>query len=195
MRRILAEIIGLLVLGASSGGCLCVLQDYEPAHRGKIIDAQTGEPIPGVVVLGLWKKRSLGDMRIVVDLVETVTDEEGEFSIGGKGVLTTFDLYPMDVVIFKAGYQHCGLTFWDSLRDAKYLDVDVRWVDGKAVVALRKLSREEIRKHRDVPILFSVPREKWARLWQEIEKHRKEAGIGPPPNRGTVGPPFSEPRF
>src|SRR4030067_3602137 len=51
---------------------------------GKVIDAETKEPIEGAVVVAVWKKiysTLTGDSSYFFDAIETITDRTGNFSI------------------------------------------------------------------------------------------------------------------
>jgi hypothetical protein len=93
--------IGILVL---LPGCLYAVRVDGP-YEGRVIDA-TGEPIEGVVVLGVWDTETpspAGAISRYYDAAETVTDNKGEFTIAGKGLSANLDF---SVLIFKAGYEY-----------------------------------------------------------------------------------------
>ena len=133
--------------------------------------------------------------------METVTDKNGEFEIKGLGLLVLSNVIPMDVLIFKAGYEHIGLGSWRGLKSrgwtGKYEEsydpvkktkvlkaiVDpkkkVAWEGDKAIIPLRKLTMEE-RKRRipspDVPTEASLKKVKL--MLKEINKENFELGLG-----------------
>ncbi len=60
---------------------------YDGTYKGKVVDADTGQPIEGVVVLGVWETVTItpaGGTHDYYDAKETVTDKNGEFLISGK---------------------------------------------------------------------------------------------------------------
>ena len=68
-----------LVLALAITGCATTL-------RGQVVDAQTGQPIPGAVILGVWTKGGGVPGLAHTDLVgvrEAETDAEGRFELGG----------------------------------------------------------------------------------------------------------------
>lgn len=81
----------------------------KPAFRGKVIDAETKEPIEGTVVVAVYNKHVYGPSggyRTVVKVKETLTDKNGEFYFSAfstvihpfsKEDYTTF-------IIYKPGY-------------------------------------------------------------------------------------------
>ena len=88
-------IIIIIALGITTG---C----SEPIN-GKVIDAETGQPIEGAVVLVEWtRKCGIGDYRTdSVRVVETATNKEGMFRVPPG--LTPF-AEPPHLTIYKKGY-------------------------------------------------------------------------------------------
>lgn len=94
---------------AFSGG---FLYHSDGPYKGKVIDLETGKPIEGSVVAGVWVLTHR-----FCDAKETVTDKNGEFILP-KG--SCFSFWPFtkidfpEVVVFKPGYlayPPLGLTF------------------------------------------------------------------------------------
>ncbi len=56
---------------------------YEDAFKGKVIDAETLEPIEGAVVVAIYSVKAFEDIDIA-DVQETLTDNNGEFTIPGN---------------------------------------------------------------------------------------------------------------
>ena len=160
----------------------CKPDRYDGPYRGKVIDAETGKPIEGVVVLGVWYKEistAGGGVSSYYDAKETVTDKDGEFEIEGvKRKIFTY-IGQMNVLIFKAGYEYVGSYEWDTLK------VDPRkitWEGEKPIIPLRKLTMEERRaRHVDKE---TVPDDKQRMLINELNKEYKVLGIPPYPEGG-----------
>lgn len=88
-------IFGLMI----TSGC-----SYYPGISGKVVDSATGKPIEGVIVVAQWTKFCgwLGEQqRDLHKIVETLTDKEGKFSLGGT---MGFVLDPPEMIIYKEGY-------------------------------------------------------------------------------------------
>lgn len=145
-------------------------------YEGKIVDVNTREPIKGVVVLAVWNKSlvtAAGSTHTYHDAEETITDEKGEFRIQGKGLLIMSSIDPINILIFKAGYEYVGMVPWYSLESWQ----EIKWEGKKAIIPLRKLTMEERRKR-----LFgkeNIPDENQRLFIRELNKERLELGLTP----------------
>jgi hypothetical protein len=78
--------------------------------RGEVVDAATGEPLEGVIVLAVWDKISPGmihPQRDYHDVDEVVTDTQGLFVIPERRLLTANPFVTIDgpnLHMFKPGY-------------------------------------------------------------------------------------------
>jgi hypothetical protein len=176
-RLILA--FSLLILSLTSG-CTYAIR-YDGTYSGKVVDADTREPIDGAVVLGTWYtiQRSVGGgVSYYYDARETVTDKTGEFSIPGQGLRIMSNLEPMSVLIFKAGYNYEQAGTWNTLKMGLYSKDRIKWEGDKPIFQLKKLSIEE-RKRRggppSPPTEASFERVEF--MLREIDKDRKECGL------------------
>jgi hypothetical protein len=174
MRKILLILIlTSLVLSVTSCYGFAVVRKDGP-YEGRVIDADTGEPIEGVVVLGKWSTEIItpgGATHNFYDAQETVTDKDGEFSIEGLGLKILSNVIPMDVLIFKAGYEYESGS-WSSLK--KYAK-KIKWEGNKAIIPLRKLTMEERKKQLgNFSPPGEAPKEKVILMLKEIEKDNKE---------------------
>ncbi|MFZ3136137.1 MAG: carboxypeptidase-like regulatory domain-containing protein [Thermodesulfovibrionales bacterium] len=178
MRKILLIfILTSLVMSATSCYGFAVIRKDGP-YEGRVIDADTGEPIEGVVVLGKWSTEIItpgGATHNFYDAQETVTDKNGEFSIEGLGLKILSNVIPMDVLIFKAGYEYESGS-WSSLK--KYAK-KIKWEGNKAIIPLRKLTMEERRKRRPPIPPTEAPLKKIRLMLEEINKNEIELGAEP----------------
>ena len=173
------------VMLMSLAGCFHYVARYDDTYRGKVVNAETGEPIEGVVVLGVWYTEIgtvAGPKHHYYDATETVTDKNGEFEIHGKGLRLFSNLEPVYITVFKAGYNESGLT-WKPEKEGDYIyHPDIKWKDNRPTIPLKKLTMEE-RKRRGTPSRHSsVPIEKMKLLTEEINKERIYQGLKPFPN-------------
>ena len=152
---------GKLVLLFSSlmffinSGCMYAIR-YDGAYNGKVIDAYTGAPIEGAVVLGVWNvvhRGPAGGVTEYYDARETVTDKNGEFSVSGMGLRIMSNLEPMSVVIFKAGYEQLRYMLWESLKVDILLKEKIKWEGNKPIIPLERLTMEE-RKKQGTPDIY-----------------------------------------
>jgi hypothetical protein len=78
--------------------------------KGQIVDRETGQPIPGAVVLAIWTVRSWGEIHPEDQFhraFEAVSDGEGRFVIPEHTAVPTKPLTAIrgpQIVIFKAGF-------------------------------------------------------------------------------------------
>lgn len=169
---------GIIFLAIVTASCYPVR--YDGPYKGRIVKAETGEPLEGVVVLGVWYKETVspgGGVSSYYDAEETITDKDGEFEIQGKGLKIMSSVGPMHVLIFKAGYEYVGMYPWETLK------VDTRkvtWEGKKAIISLKQLNMEERQKGLGPP---SPPHEAEkgdiVQMLNEINKDRSELGLNP----------------
>jgi hypothetical protein len=165
---------------------------YEGTYQGRVVDAETREPLEGVVILGVWYTETPsvgGGVQHYYDAREAVTDKNGDFSIPGHGVRILSNLLPMRPIIFKAGYAYLEC-FWVKkwLNDERTCGVKVTW-DGKIpVIPLKKLSLEERLNDLYVPPgpPSDAPYEKVKHYLKEVDKYRIERGWKPRKEWGGV---------
>lgn len=179
-RLIKKTAIGLLIfLGI---GILIILSvfttpvRYDGPYKGKVVDAETGEPIEGVVVLGVWYSTMptpAGEVSKYYDARETVTDSNGEFKLNGQGLLLFSRVEPPWVTIFKAGYSYYSVSWRELKREMKR-------EKGKPVIPLKRLTMEERRRqlgHFYPPA--EAPKEKILLMLREMDKDLIEQGLEP----------------
>ena len=152
---------------------------YDGTYKGKVVDADTREPIENAVVLGTWSvlhPNVAGGYHTYYDARETVTNKTGEFTIAGKGLRIMSNLEPMSILIFKAGYQYIGSLAWGSIKIA-YRD-EIKWEGDKPIFPLKKLTMEERGKMggpHGPP--SQAPYENVKLMLKEINKDEIERGI------------------
>ena len=83
---------------------------HKPAFKGKVIDAETKEPIEGAVVVAVYNKSTMGlgagTVSSVINVREALTDKEGMFRI--PSYTTVVQPFSWEIsatfIIFKPGY-------------------------------------------------------------------------------------------
>jgi hypothetical protein len=163
-------------------GCMYVVR-YDGTYSGRVVDADTREPIEGAVVLGTWyteRPTVAGAVHEYYDARETLTDKDGGFSIHGQGLRIFSKLLPMSVLIFKAGYSYENEGIWDaSLKAGLYSKDRIKWEDDKPIFSLKKLTIEERKKQGSPDYPSEAPEQKRILMLKEINKDRIERGLKP----------------
>ena len=169
----------LLALLAFSG-CIKYV-GIEGTYDGKVIDADSNEPIEGAVAHGVWytfNHSSGRTIRTYFDSREALTDNHGEFSIPGQGLMVYSNIDYMGVTIFKSGYEDQIWPIWCSeMRFRPSRDL-VEIEEDRVVFKLKKIAGETRQKR-----LLRVnrypryePIEKCKLLNAEIARDKEEAG-------------------
>ena len=168
------QLILLVIVVVICAGCTSMLRIDGP-YKGKVIDAETKQPVEGAVVHGTWYKVHLGGAHEYYDSYEVLTDKNGEFKIPGKGLLVLSDIEDMTLIIFKAGYKQWSPNSWSGLKDAYWRNEEVVWNGSKGTFKLYKMTMEE-RKNRGVDSSVLVPANKERLLRTESNKEMIEIG-------------------
>lgn len=122
MARALTRIVlALLIAGVLSPSGLA---ESAGPWRGTVVDAETGRPLEGVVVLAVWDKLSPGiihNRREFHDAEEAVTDASGNFILSARSLSSLNPFVRFEgprLLIFKGGYgmyRFRGELEWDAL--------------------------------------------------------------------------------
>ncbi|MBN1930658.1 MAG: hypothetical protein JW786_03510 [Desulfobacterales bacterium] len=163
---------------------------YDSDISGKIVDYDTKNTLEGVVVSAVWFyeqfRLTAASKRQYYDYFETLTDQDGNFRIPGKGWCIIRNIYPPEISIFKAGYSvlHLQNAALHSNQDYRSGD-EIKWVDGKAIILFRKKSSEErsryLKSYTVVPLFQmmrdGVPPEKVRLYVTELKKEYEANGM------------------
>ena len=150
----------------------------EVPYPGKVIDAETGDPIAGVVVLAAWYRHfptPAGGMQRFYDAHEVVTDANGDYTMPSMGLRFLSTLGPPQFLFFKVGYEYLGPYRWDTFKEGLILSQKIKWEGEKAIIPLRKLTLEG-RKKRLIGRVVGIPHHKQRLLIRELNKERIELG-------------------
>lgn len=148
-------------------------------YVGKVVDAETKQPLEGVVVLGVWNKVQFtvaGPTGSFYDSIEVLTDKNGEFRIPGQGLLLLSNVDEMNVLIFKAGFERRGYGPWSNFK-TRTGSRNIQWDGDKPTFLLRKLNHEERREH--YYTMPNIPQARMKLMINEINKARLEFGLKP----------------
>jgi len=151
--------------------------------RGQVIDAETGKPLEGVVVLAQWDKLSPGAIhaaREFYDVDEVVTDADGRFAIPERRVLTANPFVSLDGPIlhmFKPGFGpglERGLPEYANIIDMR------RLMEKQGVVfAMTPVRTREQRRETWPHVPSEIPNSKMRRFLEAINQERRSYGLGP----------------
>jgi len=143
--------------------------------RGQVVDAETGQPIEGAVIVAQWilfvGGIGHGGHNQTLHIAEVITDKNGNYFIPGWGPtlrppLTELDNLDPQILVFKSGYKH------KALINEKDSDSSVRvsdW-DGKTI-ELERFSGDTGERFRELEFVLMNCRgcsEKIRCLFREI---------------------------
>jgi hypothetical protein len=104
-------ILSLILISDSTLSYAGWLIYHKPEFKGKVIDAETKEPIEGAVVVAIYEKHTLisgpgGGYSSVIKVKETLTDKKGEFHFPPYTTLIQPNSIEdtVEFIIYKPGY-------------------------------------------------------------------------------------------
>ena len=153
---------------------------YLPPFEGKVLDAETKQPISGAAVLAVYYGEYpsiAGASTYAIDAQETLTDEKGEFKIAE--VKEWFGEHPgtpveANLIIFKPGYgafpRHSG---------SKAVGENKSWPPPKKYIVY-ELTELKTMEERDDNLIFvkpiGLPYQKMKNLIKYINQERQALG-------------------
>ncbi len=153
-------------------------------YKGKVIDAQTKEPLAGAVVLTVWYRSGptlVGTPRDFLDAEEVLTDSQGEFVVGRSAPASLIPgtwVTDPDITIFYPGYgffprYHTGPP-WPPTRWKGFLQM---MEEGVTIELPRLKTREQRVKALGGVNPVTVPDERKRNLIRLLNQERKELGF------------------
>ena len=127
--------MSLLIMVGLITGCTTFPRFYLGADEihGKVVDAETKQPIKDVVVVAVWELYGgIFERQHTANLVlrETVTDEDGNYSFDSWGPRFTISGYledeSPDLIFYKFGYK----SEWMNDYYAQLMFKDLRWYEA-----------------------------------------------------------------
>lgn len=168
-------------------GCT-ITHEFGP-YSGKVIDAETNEPIEGAVVFLRFstERYSVGGfIGAYADALEVMTDSSGEFKVPTHRVITfriphRWEPHP-NVIIFKPGYG-CYPWHMGTTSRPQYKPKWTLLADKYVTIILPRLKTVEERKRNLSSILSgtTVPDEKKKKLLRLESDERVSIGLSPYP--------------
>jgi hypothetical protein len=188
---ILIVLWGLLLVACSSS--------RGAAYHGKVVDAETGEPIEGAVVVVAWHKKpflAMDGPQYFHNAREVLTDAGGKFSVDASPGIDwnplTYVVKPPWIAIFKPGYGPFPI---GHVREVSIEETKQTLLEKGAVIKLPRLRIEdELRKyvspsdllffstcHPSLPEGQCVPLERIPNLLRLTNVQAKTLGLQPLP--------------
>jgi len=170
-----------IIMGICTAG---VLSPFPYIHldsfSGKVIDANTKEPIKGAEVLAVYHKEVpgiAGSNTYSIDALETLTDEKGEFNIPDtkRWFVLNRGYTEGNLIIFKPGY---GVFPRHKLSNA--IGENKSWPppEKHIVYEIPKLKNKEERRS-NIPTRPEIPYEKMKLFVTLINEERINIGLTP----------------
>lgn len=171
-------------------GVVVAIMAYDVAEAagpwtGQIVDRDSGQPIPGAVVLAIWKVRSRDSIHpedTFHSAFEVVSDDEGRFVIPEHNAAPTKPLTTIrgpQLVIFKGGYGAWGFEggpYYPLTEDAYVMRQRIaaawdRFAKDGVVIELRRVTDRQKRLDWNSSVRpSSVPPESMPRLLQALDE-------------------------
>jgi hypothetical protein len=191
--------VAAALLAGSVLGAATTAHGYRGPFEGRVLDADTRQPIQGAVVAVEW---DMGHMTVAGQLdtfyaaAEVLTDANGYFRIKKKwswNPWTNFRLDSRPPLIYKAGYGRVDVVKWHRIEEvAEYMKAqteetrkrvgpqfyfNIEFENGMPVFLLRRLATVEER-HRNLGFLFDGDAlEKLKLLRAEENRERRALGM------------------
>ena len=183
IRRLVSVVLLLIALG----GCSVHGSYASGPYRGRVVDAETKEPLVGAVVLMSWYRMAPGlghASSSFVDAEETLTDERGEFVVGKNPPINLMPLTRLstpNMLIFLPGYayfpRHYTVNPPPVGSDGALYELMEKHV---VVFELPKLKRREDRLFLvGMADPLTVPNAKKPLLIRSLNQDRKELDLPP----------------
>ncbi len=162
--------------------------------RGQVVDAETGQPISGVVILAEWRKRSPGFIHSRVefyDAEEAVTDREGRFVVPARSTRALNPLVTIEGPIlhmFKSGYgrwRFRGSAGWGKLdlaeHDRLHNEAWMRFEGPGAVFELppSRTREERLKSLSEAWPWSKIPDSRMRRYLRALDDEREALGLQP----------------
>jgi len=178
--------LSVLLLAAGCGGHLVY---GSGPYRGKVVDADTKEPLAGAVVLAVWYREvpvaPHGPAVDYHDSLEILTDANGEFAVPERTHFTLIGkIREPDFVVYYPGYApYPSLGAWPQGEE-----INAAYEKGVFHVMLSKLrTRQDRMRHAGVPVSVDhrIPGSKLGNLMRLVNEERRDLGLRPIGREGS----------
>lgn len=170
-------LVGLMSLALASGGCMAYAKGrpLRGPFEGRVVDAETGQPIQGAVALAVWHEvrvTPVGGQERFYDAREAVTGADGRFVIPRAVPFYNLGVQRPRFYIFAPGYRRED-TIVSPPEGVAFAD--------PTVVRMRRLQTREdlLAASRTRPA--GVPTEHMVEMTKAINRERASLGLDPLP--------------
>jgi hypothetical protein len=207
MRNVMMKMVltGAILVFTALPACGSWLVYHKPEFKGRLIDAETKQPIEGVVVVAMYRSHPIisgpaGGSSSIIHVKEALTDARGEFHIPSYTTLIQPNSYEdrTDFIIYKPGYasyprrwqepriypfDYCGPEILFSKEIGAKGEIRNRGQVIPIMYGLAELPRLEGKEQRLRAVPSTNPAELSPEdiplLYEAINKERKRFGLGP----------------
>lgn len=188
-----------VILAGLLGWCVTAEAGYRGPFEGRVIDAETRQPIQGAVVFVEWLSGTptpAGRIDEFYDATEVLTDEQGYFRIEKKGSWNPWTNWMLKAtgLIYKAGYgavtnlgapsairRRAEIQKSRSSEERRKMGPnwfhDIEFENGLPVFLLKRLTTaEDRRKNLGIAPIFAPP-EAMRRLIEEQNREARALGM------------------
>ena len=177
--------VGLLFTAAFMGGCAGQGASASGPYRGKVIDADTGQPLVGAAVVAAWfldHPLAVHGTARASHVVEVLTDAQGEFAIPRWTQISLVgSMEEPRFTIYSPGYG----PFLGFQRAPKGEALASAFQTYTVVELVRGETREKRREYLGWALPFGVSEEEVPNVYRLINIESKELGEQPIGKGGT----------
>jgi hypothetical protein len=175
----LLSVVGLWLVTCAPAAAQTYLEGYRGPYRGRIVDAETREPLAGVVVVAFWRRERILPLHTRSEFYaaqEALTDTDGQFVLDAKAIESGAPerTLPPYFEIFLPGYA----SLRHPARFARGFQKG-RLDEPGVLVGLPRLSREERLENLLRLDLNEAPYETVPNFIRLINIERAHFGYGP----------------
>jgi hypothetical protein len=171
--------VGVVFAAVVTGGCGGHLVYPSGPFRGRVVDAETRQPLVGAAVVAAWfleHPLAVHGTATAYDVVEVLTDDQGEFVVPHQtNVALVGSVRPPDITIYLPGY---GPYPWfqrsplgEAMRTAFRVPTVVELVRGR--------TRNERLDYQNWALPFGVSEEQIPNLFRLLNAEAKDLGLQP----------------
>ena len=171
--------VSVALAAVLAGGCAGQGASPSGPYRGKVIDADTGQPLVGAAVVAAWfwdNPLAVHGTANAIDVVEVLTDAQGEFAVPRKTQVTVVGSIPEPrFTIYARGYgpypYFARAPIGQSLASALREYTVVELVRGK--------TQKERGNYLSWALPFGVAEEQIPNIYRLINLESKDLGLQP----------------